>query len=177
MKYKLIKTWRKTLALQIKHWELIVRAPKLMPQFMIENFVKKHKKWIKRKMKNYKVGDECIRPLQKSEKEILKLKQKAKAYIPWRVEKLAKRFDKKYNKIKITSAKTRWWSCTSQKNLNFSYRLIQAEKKAIDYVIIHELAHLKYMNHSKKFWLHVEEMMSDYKQWDKWLKNEGRKLS
>ncbi len=115
-------------------------------------------------------------PLQKNWDEIIKLKQKAKIYIPERVEYFAKKFDKKYNKIKITSAKTRWGSCTSQKNLNFSYRLIQAEREAIDYVIIHELAHLKYMNHSKKFWNHVEEMMSDYKQWDNWLKKEGRKL-
>jgi len=123
-----------------------------------------------------KVGWTQGSPLQKSDTEILELKQKAKKYIPERVEYFAKKFDKKYNKIKITSAKTRWGSCTSQKNLNFSYRLIQADSKAIDYVIVHELAHLKYMNHSKQFWNHVEEMMSDYKQWDKWLKREGRKL-
>lgn len=144
-----------------------------MPKFLIENFVNKHEKWIERKMK---VGWTQGSPLQKSDTEILELKQKAKKYIPERVEYFAKKFDKKYNKIKITSAKTRWGSCTSQKNLNFSYRLIQADSKAIDYVIVHELAHLKYMNHSKQFWNHVEEMMSDYKQWDKWLKREGRKL-
>ena len=173
MNYKLIRTWRKTLALQIKNGELIVRSPKLMPKFMIDNFVNKNKNWIEKKMKSgYPQGV----PLQKSDREILELKKKAKKIIPERVEYFANKFNKKYNKIRITSAKTRWGSCTSQKNLNFSYRLIQAEPKAVDYVIIHELAHLKYMNHSQKFWAHVEEMMPDYKYWDNWLKREWRSL-
>ncbi|MCD5380577.1 M48 family metallopeptidase [Candidatus Gracilibacteria bacterium] len=173
MKYKLIRTWRKTLALQIKNGELIVRSPKMMPKFMIDNFVTKHKNWIENKMKVvYPQG----KPEKKSDKDILELKKKARKYIPERVEYFAKKYNKKYNKIRITSARTRWGSCTSQKNLNFSYRLIQADSLAIDYVIIHELAHLKYMNHSKNFWNHVGEMMPDYKQWDNWLKKEGRKL-
>ena len=105
MRYKLIKTWRKTLALQIKNGELIVRSPKLMPKFMIENFVNKHERWIEKKMQSgYPQGI----PLQKNLDEITQLKQKAKKYIPQRVEYFAKKFGKKYNKIKITSAKTRW---------------------------------------------------------------------
>ncbi len=140
---------------------------------MIENFVSKHKNWIEKKMK---VAYPKWIPVKKSDNEILELKKKAKQYIPERVEYFAKKYNKKYNKIRITSARTRWGSCTSAKNLNFSYRLIQADTKAIDYVIVHELAHLKHMNHSKAFWSHVEEMMSDYKYWDQWLKKEGRKL-
>lgn len=171
MKYKLIKTLRKTLALQIKNGELIVRSPKIMPKFMIDNFVAKNKAWIEKKMKAMYPE---WKPVKKNESEIVELKKKAKSYIPNRVKYFAEKFGKKYNKIKITSARTRWWSCTSQKNLNFSYRLIQADNKAIDYVIIHELAHLKYMNHSKAFWNHVEEMMPDYKEWHNWLKKEGK---
>lgn len=148
----------------------------MIPQFVIEKFVKKHSLWIEKKQKTYKEEKENNPEHIQTESEMRDLKHQAKVYIPQRVEYLAKKFAKKYNKIKITSAKTRWGSCTSQKNLNFSYRLIGAEKEAIDYVIIHELAHLKYMNHSKIFWNHVWEMMPDYKKWDSWLKNEGRKL-
>jgi len=172
MEYRIIKSWRKTLAIQIKNWEVIVRSPKLIPEFMVKNFVQKNKKWIEKKLalsQSLPKGE----MKHKNLKEINKLKLKAKKYIPERVEYLANKFNKKYNQIKITSAKTRWGSCTSKKNLNFSYRLIEKEKKAIDYVIIHELAHLKYMNHSKDFWNHVWEMMPDYKYWDNSFKNKN----
>jgi hypothetical protein len=58
----------------------------------------------------------------------------------------------KFENLKINSATTRWGSCNSKKNINFSFRLILAPKTSIDYVIIHELAHLKELNHSEKFW-------------------------
>jgi predicted metal-dependent hydrolase len=171
MKYKLVRTWRKTLALHIKNGELIVRAPKLLPKYMINAFVKKNQNWIEKKQSEVPIKSEL------SEEKIIILKRKAKKYIPERAQLLAEKFSKQVNKIKITSAKNRWGSCTSKKNINFSYRLIQAEKQAIDYVIIHELAHLKYMNHSKHFWKHVEEMMPDYKKRDQWFKKEGKELN
>jgi predicted metal-dependent hydrolase len=85
----------------------------------------------------------------------------AKKYIPNRVKEIAQKNKIKFNRVTITSAKTRWGSCTSTSNLNFSYRLIMAPLKTIDYVIVHELAHLKEMNHSKKFRNLVEKMMLD----------------
>jgi predicted metal-dependent hydrolase len=72
--------------------------------------------------------------------------------------------------VRITSAKTRWWSCTSQRNLNFSFRLILTPPEIIDYVICHELAHLREMNHSRQFWLEVSKMDMEYKRHDAWLK-------
>jgi predicted metal-dependent hydrolase len=86
-------------------------------------------------------------------------KKEARKHIEKRIIFISEKYNLKYNKLKITSAKTRWGSCTSQKNINFSYRLIMAPLKTIDYVIVHELSHLKEMNHSKKFWDIVEEMM------------------
>ena len=108
-------------------------------------------------------------------------KKEAKKYIEKRINEIAKQNNLDFNKLKITSAKTRWWSCTSQKNINFSYRLIMAPIKTIDYVIVHELAHLKHMNHSKKFWDYVSEMMIwlypwDYKIHKKWLNDHWNKL-
>ena len=66
--------------------------------------------------------------------------------------------------IKITGARTRWGSCSPKGNINFSWRLIRADDTVIDYVIVHELAHLTVMNHSKKFWAVVEKIMPDYSQ-------------
>ena len=89
--------------------------------------------------------------------------------------------DLEYKNIKITSAKTRWGSCSSKKTLNFTFRLIMAPTETIDYVIIHELAHLKEMNHSKKFRNLVEKFaekieLKNYRIHRKWLKENGNKL-
>ena len=75
--------------------------------------------------------------------------------------------------MKINSARRRWGSCTSKKNLNFTFRLVLTPPEIIDYVICHELAHLKEMNHSSAFWKEVEKMDIDYKKHDRWLKENG----
>lgn len=109
-------------------------------------------------------------------------KKQAKEYIELRLENIANLNDLKFNKLRITSAKTRWWSCSSNKNLNFSFRLILAPSDTIDYVIIHELAHLRHMNHSKNFRQEVENMskklwLYDYKKSKNWLKDNWQKIS
>ena len=125
--------------------------------------------------------------LNKKHKNIIKekltdfYKYEAKKFITKRINEIAEINWLKFNGLKITSARTRWGSCTSKKNINFSYRLIMAPIKTIDYVIIHELAHLKEMNHSKKF----RDLVSDFSlklyPWNfkihrKWLKDNGNKL-
>ena len=75
-----------------------------------------------------------------------------------------------YEKVSINSAKTRFGSCSSRKTLNFSYRLALYPYEAIEYVCVHELAHLTEMNHSKKFWAIVEKYLPDYKERKKLLK-------
>ena len=76
----------------------------------------------------------------------------AKAYLPNRVEKLAKTYDLVYKKVKINNAKTRWGSCSSENNINLSLQLMRLPDYLIDYVILHELAHTKVKNHSTQFW-------------------------
>ncbi|MEM3513203.1 MAG: M48 family metallopeptidase, partial [Thermoplasmata archaeon] len=85
-------------------------------------------------------------------------------------------FGFKPKKIKITSGKTRFGSCTSKGYINLSWRLVLAPPEIIDYVIVHELAHLKEPNHSKKFWAVVEKFIPDYKTKRKWLKENGHLL-
>jgi predicted metal-dependent hydrolase len=76
-----------------------------------------------------------------------------------------------YNDIRIKEQKTMWASCSSKRNLNFNWKLITLKEELIDYVILHEICHLKHMNHSKDFWKTVEKHMPDYKTKKKTLKN------
>lgn len=115
------------------------------------------------------------------EKLIEFYKIEARKYIKKRVIEITEKNKLNYNALKITSAKTRWGSCTSKKNINFTYRLIMAPIKVIDYVIFHELAHLVHLNHSKNFRDFVDEISKkmypwDYKVHKNWLKENWGKF-
>jgi predicted metal-dependent hydrolase len=127
-------------------------------------FIDKHKNWIEKRISQQWKSLIDINKIEEYKKQ-------AKVYIPNRVKEIAEKYWYEYNTIKITSAKTRWWSCTSKKNLNFSFRLILTPVEIIDYVICHELSHLKQMNHSRQFWKEVSIMDIEYKEHDKWLKD------
>ena len=81
-----------------------------------------------------------------------------------------------YTSITVRDQKSRWGSCSSRGTLSFNYRLIFAPPKVLDYVVIHELCHLTHMNHSKEFWNMVEDILPDYKEHRKWLKENGHTL-
>lgn len=96
----------------------------------------------------------------------------AKAYLPNRVEKLAKTYDLVYKKVKINNAKTRWGSCSSENNINLSLQLMRLPDYLIDYVILHELAHTKVKNHSTQFWNFLDALTENKaKKLDKELKS------
>lgn len=78
--------------------------------------------------------------------------------------------------IHIKDQRSRWGSCSSKKNLNFNWRLIMAPEPVLDYVVIHELCHLKHMDHSAAFWELVESICPEYKQYKRWLKDRGENL-
>lgn len=80
-------------------------------------------------------------------------------------------------RIRITSAKTRWGSCSSKGVLSFTWRLVMAPLEVIDYVVLHELAHLRVPNHSKKFWNLVGRMDPNFMQHRKWLRDNGWRLN
>ena len=81
-----------------------------------------------------------------------------------------------YGRVTIREQRTRWGSCSSKHNLNFNWKLIQAPPEALDYVVIHELCHLREFNHSPRFWRLVEAQMPEYEAWKKWLKQHGAEL-
>lgn len=103
-------------------------------------------------------------------------KQEARKIISERVQLYAQKADLTYRSVAITSAETRWGSCSSQKTLNFNWKLVMAPLEVIDYVIAHELAHLTELNHSQNFWGKVRKMYPLYRQYRTWLKRHGHLL-
>ncbi len=77
-------------------------------------------------------------------------------------------------RIIVREQKTRWGSCSSKHNINLNWKLIMMPEEILNYVVVHELAHLKQMNHSKAFWEEVEKVLPDYKKQKEWLKQNGR---
>lgn len=94
-----------------------------------------------------------------------------------RAQFFAARHGFRYEKLRITSARTRWGSCSSRGVLSFTWRLVMAPLDVLDYVVIHELAHLKVKNHSAVFWAEVARLMPDYKSRRDWLKKNGHLLT
>ena len=104
-------------------------------------------------------------------------KAQACAVISERTKILSEQYGFKPKQVKISSARTRWGSCSPDGTLNFTWRLVMAPLDVIDYVVIHELVHLRVKNHSGKFWMSVETIYPDYKNQRKWLRENGAKLN
>jgi hypothetical protein len=103
-------------------------------------------------------------------------RKQARMVLTGRVEFFAREHGFKIGRIRISSARTRWGSCSTKNTLSFTWRLVMAPPDVIDYVVVHELCHLKEMNHSKAFWAQVEAILPDYKRCRKWLKDNGARL-
>jgi predicted metal-dependent hydrolase len=103
-------------------------------------------------------------------------REQARQILSERVRLFAGQHNLHYQKIRISSARTRWGSCSSKGSLSFSWRLILMPMEMVDYVIVHELAHTLVHNHSQRFWKQVEKIRPDYKEHRKWLRTNGRKV-
>jgi predicted metal-dependent hydrolase len=103
-------------------------------------------------------------------------REQARKIISERVDYYSRLHGFQYTRLGITSARTRWGSCSATGSLNFSWRLIQAPIEVVDYVVVHELAHTIFHNHSRKFWKKVEQTMPDYAERRKWLRRNGLRL-
>jgi predicted metal-dependent hydrolase len=107
---------------------------------------------------------------------VLWYKKKAWKYIRERVDFFSLMFKLQPGSLRITSAESRWGSCSEDNNLAFSFRLMMAKPEVIDYVVVHELMHIKEKSHSAKFWQLVESAMPQYKLHRRWLKDNNSKF-
>lgn len=103
-------------------------------------------------------------------------RKEAAAVFGEKAEEFAQALSVSFQDIRIKDQKSRWGSCSSKRNMNFNWRLLMAPEPVCDYVIIHELCHLIHMNHSPDFWNLVESVCPDYRQYKKWLKENGKQL-
>ena len=110
------------------------------------------------------------------DRQLVWYRSEAKKYLEQRVHELAAHNGFHYNKIFIRSQKTRWGSCSKKKNLSFNWKLIKSPLFVIDYLILHELVHTGFLNHSKQYWQKVHSLCPEYKIASKWLKEHGRDL-
>ncbi len=178
MNIEIIKSKRKTISIEIsKDLKVIVRAPFFTTKKQINRFIEEKSDWINRHFEIVKnrVDNEKNTP-KFTEDEIKAFIKQAKAIIPERAEYFAEIMGVKFNRISIKHQVTRWGSCSAKGNLNFNCLLVLCPPEVRDYVIIHELCHLKELNHSQGFWNEVARYCPDYKAHKQWLKVNGNVL-
>lgn len=168
MEIEILYSKRKTLCIQVKRdATVVIRAPFHTSRSVIDKFVSEHIDWIKNKIQ---LMETKAKDYESEREEIPLLKKYAWEVIPKLVQYYASVVGVEYQSVSINQARTRFGSCSSQKRLNFSCFVMKYPFEAIEYVVLHEIAHLIEMNHSKKFWAIVERYMPDYKERQKLLK-------
>lgn len=169
MEYEIIRSNRRTVAISVKDGKVILKAPLKLRDSDAKRIIKKHEGWILSKLQSYK--NKSIKEPSLTEMEIKTIKKEAKAYFKTLIDNYSSIMGLKYSRMTITSAKTRFGSCSSNGNICFSYRLMLYPEEAREYVVVHELAHLVEMNHSERFYAIVERYIPDYKQRRKKLRD------
>lgn len=173
-KVTIIRSNRKTLSIELKPNEIIARAPARMKEKEIHNFIELKKSWIDKHLTKLNERQRVLDDLKPyTQEEIKQFIAKAKVDIPKRVEFYAKKIGVTYIKITIRCQHTRWGSCSSKGNLNFNCLLVLLPDEVIDSIVVHELCHIKQMNHSARFYAEIDKVFPNYKQCHLWLKPNG----
>lgn len=205
MEYKLIRSGRRTLCLEIKNATLVVRAPFFYPESKINQFVLSKQSWIAKHLSRAKtkpkrkpdeiyvkgksycikftdrengsvriLGNKMIVPAKNEIQAQEKMRNFVKSETKKMVEKILKKYlgyisDQDRSKIIFKFYKSKWGSCSSRNKLSFNAVLAMAPEEVVEYVVIHEIVHIKIKNHSSKFWKRVEGLDPKYKSHRKWL--------
>lgn len=169
---------RKSAAIKITaDMQIVVFVPLYVSDNEIERLVISKSKWIDEHMlKVQSTIDERSKLEKITFEQVKELADQAVEYIPKRVKYYAEKENFVYNKITIKNLVSRWGSCSTKGNLNFNCLLMLTPDYVIDYIVVHELCHLREMNHSEKFWAEVEKIMPDYQRAELWLKQNGGNL-
>ena len=161
LQYEVIRSNIKNVYIQVRDGKVIVKAPKRISESKIAEIIEKKQKWIEKAAQKSLIKEE--RKEKYTKEEFLEIIQQ-------NFNNLVILTGLKPNKVRVRSIKYAWGSCSSNKNITINEKLICYRQDAIRYVILHELCHIKYMNHSKEFWNLVQSYMPDYKAVKKELK-------
>jgi hypothetical protein len=177
MEYELIKSRRRTIAVQVCGERVVVRAPMRTSRAAADAFVKKHERWIEDRLEKARdAKDAADRDGVLTRDQLDALYRRAKSYLPARVRYYAALLGVSWGRITVRCQRTRWGSCSTKKNLNFNCLLMLTPPEVIDAVVVHEVCHLKEMNHGADFYALVREVCPEYDKWDEWLKENGKIL-
>lgn len=161
--YTVTRSNRSSIGLRIDlDGRLSVRAPYLMPDKEIRRIVESRSAWIERaRIRQQKRRDTHHEPDDDQRRALI---QKAKAILPPKIAHYAALMGVRPTRITITGARTRFGSCSAKNSVSFSWRLMQYPEEAIDYVVVHELAHIRHHDHSPAFYALIASVMPDHKQ-------------
>lgn len=174
--YEVIKSRRRSLSIEVRPGGiLIVRAPAFASILQIQGFLNRKQDWI---LKNYQkqLTNLPAADIQENPALVKRYRDAAAEYFPKRAAYYQPLTGGSFKRITIRDQKTRWGSCSSNGTLSFNWRLMLAPPRVLDYVVVHELCHLTYMNHSPAFWALVAQIMPQYQEYRLWLKNNGSTL-
>ncbi len=172
--YTVRRSARRSIGIQITDGGVLVRAPRRAGQKEIEAALLRNDSWIRAQLaKREHRRQEAEAAGILTESDLQRLKQEAKEYIPRRVAHFAPLAKVTPGRITIRAQKTRWGSCSGKGNLNFNCLLMLTPPEVIDSVVVHELCHLKEMNHSARFYAEVRRVCPEYDRWNRWLKEHG----
>ena len=167
--YTLIRAKRRTMSLQLdRDGRAVVRAPYGVKKEFIDRFIAEHEGWLARARE--KQQNRRLAHPEPTDEERKALIARAKEYLPMRVDYWSGIMGLTPTGLKITSARTRFGSCSGKNSLCFSWRLMQYPPEAIDYVVVHELAHIRHHDHSPAFYALIERYMPDWRERMKLLK-------
>lgn len=165
LKVQVVRSGRKTIGLEVKQTgNIYARIPYSLSDPKLVHFVKEHEEWIFKKYgetRNTDSGKKVPAPPVTSLTAADKTNIVGK--IAERVEYYCRLMKVQVGKVTIRNQKTRWGSCSSKGNVNFNYLLYYLPEELLDYVVVHELAHRRHMDHSRQFWEEVEKYCPDYR--------------
>lgn len=172
--YTIIRSRTKSVVIRIKpDGSVRVHCPPHISAQRVDEIVRSKQDWIEKKLHSLHTLPPVV-PF--TLEEIIALKLTAQDELPSLIAYYATQVGVSYGRVTIRCQKSRWGSCSAKGNLSFNCLLMLAPPEVIDYVIVHELCHLKQMNHSFKFWAEVERIIPDYRAAKQWLKETGESL-
>lgn len=161
--YRILRSDRQTLRLEIsREGEFLVRAPRLLPESEIRRFVAQNAAWIE--SHQTAARERWEKHPEPSPEEAAALRARARRELPGRVQRWAAVMGVHPTGITITGARTRFGSCSPRNRLSFSWRLLQYPEEAVDYVVVHELAHILHHDHSPAFYAAVAAVLPDHRE-------------
>lgn len=141
---------------------VVVTKPRWVGDGAVERFVAQKWDWIARKVEELRHVQPRARAVH-TKREYKKRKEEARKLVEQKLTQWGRIYAHEYTRVSIRNQKSRWGSCSKKGTLSFNYRLLFLPEQLVDYVVVHELCHLKHFNHSPKFWAEVARTVPDHK--------------